>query len=459
MKNNKNIIKNNNNITKNNKNIIKLNNNNNNNNNDNNNNANNNNNDNNNNNKKEINNSNKQSENNKNNNNNDKKNNKDKKEIFIRNIGFNTTEESLKNLFTQYVPENSINFCLLVRDKETNNSKGSAFIELSPSSYNKIMLMYNDYNSKNKLNKDEMNPFELEGRNLKLFEAKTRDEIKEIKENNNKKQSKRSKEYLYYGLSKESLNNCKLNEEITEEDKNKREKLIQIKKDNYYNNPNYHVSNTRLSFRNFEKNINEENIKKIIFDVLNGNKEFNKNYKNVKMIKQIKLLKEENDKSKCVAFVECKDLNIGKFLIDNLSGFKFHEKSKKGLIIDFVLDDYRKKLSRERKLERIKEIKRERKKELKLNKNNNNNNNNKVELNSINDINKLIDLYHTTLSRGKKQRIKKKLKNLGYTKNIPPLKLKKNINKNNNNIINNNINKDEYESIKIVNNKTDLNKK
>ena len=187
--------------------------------------------------------------------------------------------------------------------------------------------MYKDYNSKSNLKKDEMNPFELEGRNLKLFEAKTREEIKEIKENNNKKQSKRSKEFLYYGLSKESLNNCKLNEEITEEDKIKREKLIQIKKDNFYNNPNYHVSNTRLSLRNFEKNINEENIKKIIFDVLNSNKEFNKNYKNIKMIKQIKLLKEEeNDKSKCVAFVECKDLNIAKFLIDNLSGFKFNEK-------------------------------------------------------------------------------------------------------------------------------------
>ena len=124
------------------------------------------------------------------------------------------------------------------------------------------------------------------------------------------------------------------------------------------------------------------------------------------------------------------------------------------MIIDFVLDDYRKKLSRERKLERIREIKKERKKEKKLN---NKNDNKKVELNSINDINKLIDLYHTTLSRGKKQRIKKKLKNLGFNKNIPPIKIKKEINKKN--VIKINNNNDEYESIKIVNNKTDLNKK
>ena len=83
----------------------------------------------------------------------------------------------------------------------------------------------------------------------------------------------------------------------------------------------------------------------------------------MKLIKQIKLLREEDDKSKCVAFVECLNFNIAKFLIDNLSGVILNEKSQKGLIIDFCLDDFRKKLSRERKLERIKEIKKQMKME------------------------------------------------------------------------------------------------
>ena len=86
------------------------------------------------------------------------------------------------------------------------------------------------------------------------------------------------------------------------------------------------------------------------------------------------------------------------------------------------------------------------------------NNENKVGIKDINDINKLIDLYHTTMSRGKKQRIKKKLKNLGYNKDIPPVEINQNINikKENNNKINSN---DDYVKIKISNNRTELNKK
>ena len=61
----------------------------------------------------------------------------------------------------------------------------------------------------------------------------------------------------------------------------------------------------------------------------------------------------------------------------------------------------------------------------------------------------------------KKKRIKKKLKNLGYTKDIPPVEIEKNKNinfkeKNNDGINNSN---DDYIKIKISNNRTELNKK
>ena len=184
----------------------------------------------------------------------------------------------------------------------------------------------------------------------------------------------------------------------------------------------------------------------------------------MKLIKQIKLLREEDDKSKCVAFVECLNFNVAKFLIDNLSGIILNEKSQKGLIIDFSLDDFRKKLSRERKLERIKEVKKQIKKEKREKRRNEQKNNKeeqhekKVELKDITDINKLIDLYHTTMSRGKKQRIKKKLKNLGYTKDIPPIEIDKNKNMNMKEENNKKPN-DDYVKIKISNNRTELNKK
>ena len=398
--------------------------------------------------------------------NNKKRNDENMKEIFIRNIGYSTSEEKLKELFTQIIPEDTIEFCLLCKDKETQNSKGSAFIKLTKESYNKIMSLYKEYSTK-KRNFTEMNPFELDGRYLKLFDAMTKEELKNLEKEKDKKNTKRNKTYLYYGLSKETITKFKNYQNITEKDKEKREKLIQIKKENFYNNPNFHVSETRLSFRNLDKNIDENNLKEKINEVLEEDENIQKEYKNLKLIKQIKLLREDDDKSKCVAFVECLNFNVAKFLIDNLSGLVLNEKSQKGLIIDFSLDDFRKRLSRERKLERIKEIKKqikmERREKRRSEKNLEiaNNIENKVELKDINDINKLIDLYHTTMSRGKKQRIKKKLKNLGYTKDIPPVEIEKNknINFKEKNINENSNSNDDYIKIKISNNRTELNKK
>ena len=396
-----------------------------------------------------------------------KQNDENMKEIFIRNIGYSTSEEKLKELFTQIIPEKSIEFCLLCKDKETHNSKGSAFIKLTKESYNKVMSLYKDYSTK-KRNFNEMNPFELDGRYLKLFDAMTREELKNLEKDKEKKNSKRNKTYLYYGLSKETISKFKEFEKMSEKDNEKRERLIQIKKENFYSNPNFHVSETRISFRNLDKNIDENILKEKINEVLEADENIKKEYKNMKLIKQIKLLKEEDDKSKCVAFVECLNFNVAKFLIDNLSGIILNEKSQKGLIIDFSLDDFRKKFSREKKLERIKQIKkqikmerREKRRNEKREANKNENNENKVELKDITDINKLIDLYHTTMSRGKKQRIKKKLKNLGYNKDIPPVEI--NQNKNSINLKEENDNKmnsnDDYVKIKISNNRTELNKK
>ena len=396
---------------------------------------------------------------------NKKMNDENMKEIFIRNIGYSTSEEKLKELFMQIIPESSIEFCLLCKDKETQNSKGSAFIKLTKESYNKVMSLYNEYSTKGR-NFNEMNPFELDGRYLKLFDAMTREELKNLEKEKDKKNSKRNKTYLYYGLSKETISKFKEYKNITDKDKEKRERLIKIKKENFYNNPNFHVSETRLSFRNLDKNIDENNLKEKINEILESDENIQKEYKNMKLIKQIKLLREDDDKSKCVAFVECLNFNVAKLLIDNLSGIILNEKSQKGLIIDFSLDDFRKKLSRERKLERIKEIKkqikierrekiRNLKKEEKEVKNEN-----KVELKDINDIDRLIDLYHTTMSRGKKQRIKKKLKNLGYNKDIPPVEIEKNknINQKEKNEFSQKQN-DDYIKIKISNNRTELNKK
>lgn len=376
--------------------------------------------------------------------------------IFIRNISFSTTEEKMKILFSNYLPEEEIAFCLIVKDKETKLSKGSAFLKLkSNQSFEKIMAMYHDYN--NKRSSSDMNPFELDGRNLKLFKAMSRDELKASTEQNEESLSNRKKEYLYFGLSNESISEMPLYEEITETDKAKRERLIKIKKANFQQNPNYHVSLTRLSLRNFDKTVKEEHIKEMIMKTVEEDKDLKKKYKNVKMVKQIKLLKEndgENEKSKCVAFVECCSFDFAKKIIDKLSGYKMTVKTRKGLIIDFSLDDFRKRTARLKKLERIREIRKEKRKEIV--KGNKNRDKEKIEIGKVNDIDKLISLYQMTFSRGKKQRIKKKLKTLGYDKPIASLE-KRNINNENND--KEMIPKEEYVKVKISNSRTEMNKK
>ena len=368
------------------------------------------------------------------------------KEIFIRNLNFTTPAEKIKELFKSIVPESEIDFVVICKDPATKTSRGSAFLKVkSKSTYDKIMKMYEDAQS----NVNELNPFELDGRNLILLPALNREGIKSIKEEKEKKDEKRNKGFLYYGLSNESIEKCDLFDDITDTDKLKRERLIEIKKNNFYNNPNFHVSRTRLAIRNFEKNIDESDIKKVLTDAVAKNKEINEKYKNKKIFKQIKLLKEDDDKSKCVAFAECCDFDLGMFIIKSLSGYKIvkGKPTKKGLIIDFSLDDFRKRAQRERKIERIKQMRKERIKENKKNKTEEE----KIEVSKCEDVNKLIDCYHMTLSRGKKQRIKKKLKALGYTKEIPPMEKKEEKKEEEK--------KENYEQIKITNSKTELNKK
>ena len=238
------------------------------------------------------------------------------KEIFIRNLNFTTPAEKIKELFKTIVPEKEIDFVVICKDPATKTSKGSAFLKVkSKSTYDKIMKMYEDAQSK--LN--ELNPFELDGRNLILLPALNREGIKSIKEEKEKKDEKRNKGFLYYGLSNESIEKCDLFDDITDTDKLKRERLIEIKKNNFYNNPNFHVSRTRLAIRNFDKNVDETDIKKVLTDAVAKNKEINEKYKNKKLFKQIKLLKEDDDKSKCVAFAECCDFELGMFIIKTLS--------------------------------------------------------------------------------------------------------------------------------------------
>lgn len=372
--------------------------------------------------------------------------------LFIRNLGFDTNEETLKGLFSKY---GKIRYCLICKNKETNVSKGSGFIMFdNKDDIDNILRIYEKYES----NKDYsgINPFELEGRNLKLFRALSKNEAeknKEEKKNDKNDEDNRNRELLYYGLNNYYDFVLKENQ-VSEEDKARRENIILLKKTNFKKNPNLHVSETRLVLRNIDKNYDEKKIKELLRqqvenfmeDLKTRNSEELKIYKKLKKIKQIKLMrddkvldKENNPKSKCVAFVEVCDKNFGKWLINKLSNMDISKNKKKGIIMDFALDDIRKIRNRIIKLEKLKlynkknsddnEEKGESKKKVKnshlnkkaqddskldKNKEEAQNKNQTESIDHITDIDKLAAIYNTTLSRGKKQRIKKRIKALGH---------------------------------------------
>lgn len=93
--------------------------------------------------------------------------------LFIRNLArFDTTQESLK----EYIEKNfgETVYCLICKDKETGESKGTAFVKFrSAEAAEKCLGEYEDPEHQSK--------FFLDGRNLFVLPALTREKINEFK--------------------------------------------------------------------------------------------------------------------------------------------------------------------------------------------------------------------------------------------------------------------------------------
>ena len=80
--------------------------------------------------------------------------------LYVGNLSFNTTESQISDLFKQ---AGNVVSCQLIIDKATNKSKGFGFVEMgSPAEAAKAIA---DCNGK-----------ELDGRTIKVNEAKPREE-------------------------------------------------------------------------------------------------------------------------------------------------------------------------------------------------------------------------------------------------------------------------------------------
>jgi len=79
------------------------------------------------------------------------------KKMYVGNLAFQSTEDDIHKLFTQYGEVKSVN---LITDRDTGRSRGFAFVEMSSEDAQAAMQ-----------NLDGTN---FEGRNLKINEARPR---------------------------------------------------------------------------------------------------------------------------------------------------------------------------------------------------------------------------------------------------------------------------------------------
>lgn len=81
-------------------------------------------------------------------------------QIYVGNMSYQTTEETLRALFAQYGEVNSVK---IITDRETGRAKGFGFIGMDDNAAASTAI-------------EELNGQEFEGRTLKINEAKPREE-------------------------------------------------------------------------------------------------------------------------------------------------------------------------------------------------------------------------------------------------------------------------------------------
>lgn len=87
--------------------------------------------------------------------------------IYVGNLSFNTTEDDLRKAFAEYGEITSIN---IIKDKYSGESRGFGFVEMASNDEAREAL-------------NNLNGAELGGRNLKVSEARPREENRGGKSN------------------------------------------------------------------------------------------------------------------------------------------------------------------------------------------------------------------------------------------------------------------------------------
>ncbi|KAM7298087.1 RNA-binding protein 28 [Ixodes scapularis] len=168
-----------------------------------------------------------------------------KNTLFIRNISFETTQESLDSLMKQFGP---CRYCLLCTDPVTEHSKGSAFVRYVKDASVERCLQAAQSSA----------GLMLDGRRLSVARALSREEL-DAKRESEKKQ-KKDRRNLF--LAREGLvrPGTEAAHGVSPQDMTKRAKL-QSRKRKLLQNLHYFVSQTRLCVHNLPPSVDDRKLR------------------------------------------------------------------------------------------------------------------------------------------------------------------------------------------------------
>ena len=171
------------------------------------------------------------------------------KTIFIRNIDFETSEESLANAFESF---GALEYCRICYDDYNIRSKGSAFV--------KFKNLDDARHCLNEANIPENSRFYLDGKQLIVTEAVSRNRLEQIHDVNHRKHKDKrniylAKEGLIYPDSPAAVG-------VSASDLKKR-LLLEEKKRKLLQNLHYFISDHRLCIHNLPSNYDDLKLRKL----------------------------------------------------------------------------------------------------------------------------------------------------------------------------------------------------
>ncbi|KAH9373374.1 hypothetical protein HPB48_018427 [Haemaphysalis longicornis] len=254
-----------------------------------------------------------------------------KNTLFIRNLSFDSQQESLETLMKQFGP---CRYCLLCTDADTGRSKGTGFVRFIKDSSVAACL------------EAAASPagLMLDGRRLGVDQALSRDQLEEKRKAN--KKEKKDRRNLY--LAREGL--VRLGTEaahgVSSQDMAKRAKL-QARKRKLLANLHYFVSPTRLSVHNLPPSVDDKKLRALF----QQNAPQGARLTEARVMKNLKSTTHESHGYGFVTFTRHEDaLAALRMLNNNPSIFGPNKRP----IVEFCLENKAALVAKERRLQRSK---------------------------------------------------------------------------------------------------------